>query len=77
MLSEHRLIECPWLKESTWIEIRGEKKGIRHLHCLSSQLAAQLEPPLKQRLQQQLSSTKCSLEEEKTKLGKKGKIKEK
>jgi hypothetical protein len=23
ILSEHRLIDCPWLKESTWIEIRG------------------------------------------------------
>ena len=27
VLSEHRLIECPWLKESTWIEIRGGKKS--------------------------------------------------
>jgi hypothetical protein len=23
ILSEHRMIECPWLKESTWFEIRG------------------------------------------------------
>ena len=27
VLSEHRLLECPWLKESTWIEIRGVKIG--------------------------------------------------
>ncbi len=23
VLSEHRLLDCPWLKESNWIEIRG------------------------------------------------------
>lgn len=25
VLSEHKMIDCPWLKESTWIEIRGVK----------------------------------------------------
>ncbi len=23
VLSEHKILDCPWLKESTWIEIRG------------------------------------------------------
>ncbi len=25
ILSEHRLLDCPWILESTWIEIRGGK----------------------------------------------------
>jgi hypothetical protein len=26
ILSEHRILDCPWLKESNWIEIRGGTK---------------------------------------------------
>lgn len=35
ILSEHRMLDCPWLKESTWIEIRGgvtEDNSSQDLH---------------------------------------------
>ncbi len=36
VLSEHRMIDCPWLKESNWIEIRGGAFSQKELQQLEN-----------------------------------------